>query len=107
MTDERSGVPQSLFISLSRHEHITTRRSASQMTDTVNNDYTNPEDAATIKARAAQRDTEATKTWRADLWENRQLALNWANTIPISQAGEIIFQHRENNTCWTFTFGVW
>jgi hypothetical protein len=74
------------------------------MTDTVNDDYTNPEDAATIKARAAQGGPEGGGSWRADLWGNREQALNWANTVPVSQPGEIIFQHRENNTCWTFTF---
>jgi hypothetical protein len=75
------------------------------MSDDMRYELTNPEDAAKIKSQGA--DVRATKSWRADLWGNVPQAINWANEIPISQAGEIVFNIRDNGQVWTYTFGVW
>jgi hypothetical protein len=78
------------------------------MSDGIYDDVRNPEDAAEIKSRAATNEaTRATGSWRADLFGNVPQAINWANTIPISQPGEIVFSVRDNGQVWTFTFGVW
>jgi len=76
------------------------------MSDSTDYDVTSPEDAAQIKSRTADIES-ATKSWRADLWGNVPQAINWANTIPISQPGEIVFNIRDNGQVWTYTFGVW
>ncbi len=62
----------------------------------------NPEDAAEIKRLAAE--VEGGGSWRADLWGNVPQAINWANTIPVSQPGTIIFNIRDNGQVWTYTF---
>jgi len=76
------------------------------MSESADYDVTSPEDAAQIKSRAADIEA-ATKSWRADLWGNVPQAINWANEIPISQPGEIVFNIRDNGQVWTYTFGVW
>jgi hypothetical protein len=71
------------------------------MGDEANYDVTNPKDAADIKAAAA---ALAGSSWRADLWGNVPQAINWANQIPVSQPGEIVFNIRDNGQVWTYTF---
>ena len=74
------------------------------MSDDMDHEVTNPKDAADIKSAAAPR---AGTSWRADLWGNVNLAINWANTVPVSQPGEIVFNIRDNGQVWTYTFGFW
>jgi hypothetical protein len=71
------------------------------MSDEVNYDVTNPEEAADIKAAAA---ALAGSSWQANLWDNVTQAINWANQIPVSQPGEIVFNIRDNGQVWTYTF---
>ena len=73
----------------------------------MNDEVRNPEDAAEIKQRAATLDHEAIGSWRADLWGNVPQAINWANTVPVSRPGEIVFNIRDNGQVWTYTFGPW
>lgn len=75
------------------------------MTNGTNDEVTNFEEAAEIKYGAATSD--AAGSWRADLWGNVPQAINWANTIPVSQPGEIVFNIRDNGQVWTYTFGNW
>lgn len=71
----------------------------------ANNDTTyaqmGPDDMAAAKGGAG---AAGATHWRADLWDNVPSAINWANTIPVSQPGEIIFNIRDNGQVWTYTF---
>ncbi len=56
--------------------------------------------AAEIKKSAALTDVTA---WRADLWGNVPAAIAFANAPPLSQAGTIVFNIRDNGQVWTYT----
>jgi len=77
------------------------------MTDRTDYEVTTPEEAAAAKAHARDAREDASGSWRADLWGNVPQAINWANTIPVEQPGEIVFNIRDNGQVWTYTFGVW
>jgi hypothetical protein len=71
------------------------------MSDTTLTTVTEAEEAADLK-RAAATD-HAVRQWRADLWPDVPAAIHWANETPISQAGEIVFNIRDNGQVWTYT----
>jgi hypothetical protein len=75
------------------------------MSYATHDELTDFDQAAEIKKRTAT--TRAAGSWRADLWGNVPQAINWANTIPVSQPGEIVFNIRDNGQVWTYTFGNW
>ncbi|MDV7088660.1 hypothetical protein [Rhodococcus opacus] len=70
------------------------------MTQETSDRVTSPDDMSKIKNGAGARGS----SWRADLWGNVPQAINWANTIPVSQPGEIVFNIRDNGQVWTYTF---
>ena len=77
------------------------------MSDGMYDEVRNPEDAADIKAKAVRDAAQAdiiTRLWRADLWPDVPAAIRWANTNPVSQPGEIVFNIRDNGQVWTYTF---
>jgi hypothetical protein len=45
----------------------------------------------------------APRVWHENLWANVPAAIAWANSNPICQAGEIIFNIRDNGQVWTYT----
>jgi hypothetical protein len=71
------------------------------MSDGMNGEVRNQEDAAELKLSAAT--LEAERRWRADLWGDVPAAIHWANQTPISQPGEIVFNIRDNGQVWTYT----
>ena len=71
------------------------------MSDYMNEEAMNPDEAAEIKRRAATE--RATKLWRADLHNNVPDSLAWANGDPFSMPGEILFHQRDNGQLWTWT----
>ncbi len=77
------------------------------MSDGMYDDVKNAEDAADLKASAVRDAAKAdiiTRLWRADLWADVPAAIRWANTNPVSQPGEIVFNIRDNGQVWTYTF---
>jgi hypothetical protein len=65
------------------------------------NDVVHTEDeAAGIKSSAGATDATA---WQANLWANVPAAIAFANAPPLSQAGTIIFNIRDNGQVWTYT----
>ena len=41
-------------------------------------------------------------SWHAHLWNDVPAAINYANQSPLSQAGTIIFNIRDNGQVWTY-----
>jgi hypothetical protein len=61
-------------------------------------EVTDPETAA--KKKAAR--THGSR-WIANLHNNATDAINYANHPPLSRAGEIVFNIRDNGQVWTFS----
>lgn len=40
--------------------------------------------------------------WHAHLWEDVPAAVTYANSPPLSQAGSIVFNIRDNGQVWTY-----
>jgi len=55
-------------------------------------------EAAEIKKSIGVQSTE----WHANLWENVPAAITYANSPPLSQAGAIVFNIRDNGQVWTY-----
>lgn len=75
------------------------------MSDDPIDQVSNTDEAFEAKRQAAT--SNAAGSWRPDLWGNVPQAINWANEIPVSRPGEIIFNIRDNGQVWTYTFGNW
>jgi hypothetical protein len=54
------------------------------------------EDAARIKSDIVS------PRWHANLWPDVPAAIDYANRPPLSQAGTIIFNIRDNGQVWTY-----
>ncbi len=52
-------------------------------------------------AEVKKSDTHAI-AWHGNLWANVPAAIAYANQPPLSQAGTIIFNQRDNGQVWTY-----
>lgn len=73
------------------------------MTTTTHSDH----DAALIAAKkdiAAESDAAGIKTWRADLFDDPQAAVDLANMAPAQGAGEAVFSVLPDGKTWAFLY---
>ncbi|MFL6124403.1 hypothetical protein [Actinophytocola sp.] len=71
------------------------------MNDSVNADdqvARSADEAAEIKTQIGTQSTE----WHGNLWADVPAAIAFANSPPLSQAGTIVFNIRDNGQVWTY-----